>query len=165
MCHFHTLGPCVVLDQERSGSSWVMALESALGMSSPCESHYLCNLMVSLAWWILSKMQLENRSETITFLPCKTSPFLPFSRSVVTYSDQKTCICCTFYIFIIFKVVYIFKQKILLKYLWRGIYCAVCLNTMIKMSAITGKRGPLDTQTVYAPVQGNARTKKMGMGG
>jgi hypothetical protein len=26
--------------------------------------------------------------------------------------------------------------------------------------AITGKRGPLDTQTVYAPVQGNARAKK-----
>jgi hypothetical protein len=24
---------------------------------------------------------------------------------------------------------------------------------------------PLDTQTVYAPVQGNARAKKMGMGG
>ena len=31
-------------------------------------------------------------------------------------------------------------------------------------SAITGKRGPLDTQTFYAPVQGNARAKKMGMG-
>jgi hypothetical protein len=31
--------------------------------------------------------------------------------------------------------------------------------------AITGKRGPLDTQTLYAPVQGNARAKKMGMGG
>ena len=27
-------------------------------------------------------------------------------------------------------------------------------------SAITGKRGPLDTQTLYAPVQGNARAKK-----
>ena len=26
--------------------------------------------------------------------------------------------------------------------------------------AITGKRGPLDTQTLYAPVQGNARAKK-----
>jgi hypothetical protein len=25
---------------------------------------------------------------------------------------------------------------------------------------ITGKRGPLDTQTLYAPVQGNARAKK-----
>jgi hypothetical protein len=29
-------------------------------------------------------------------------------------------------------------------------------------SAIIGKRGPLDTQTVYASVQGNARAKKMG---
>jgi hypothetical protein len=28
------------------------------------------------------------------------------------------------------------------------------------LSAITGKRGPLDTQTLYAPVQGNARVKK-----
>ena len=28
-------------------------------------------------------------------------------------------------------------------------------------SAITGKRGPLDTQTLYAPVQGNARAKKL----
>jgi hypothetical protein len=27
---------------------------------------------------------------------------------------------------------------------------------------ITGKRGPLDTQTVYAPVQGNTRDKKNG---
>jgi hypothetical protein len=27
-------------------------------------------------------------------------------------------------------------------------------------SAITGKRGPLDLQTLYAPVQGNARAKK-----
>ena len=27
-------------------------------------------------------------------------------------------------------------------------------------SAITGKRGPLDMQTVYGPVQGNARVKK-----
>jgi hypothetical protein len=27
------------------------------------------------------------------------------------------------------------------------------------------ERGPLDTQTLYAPVQGNARVKKMGMGG
>jgi hypothetical protein len=26
--------------------------------------------------------------------------------------------------------------------------------------AITGKRGPLDTQTLYAPVQGDARAKK-----
>jgi hypothetical protein len=26
--------------------------------------------------------------------------------------------------------------------------------------AITGKRGPLDLQTLYAPVQGNARAKK-----
>jgi hypothetical protein len=25
---------------------------------------------------------------------------------------------------------------------------------------LTGKRGPLDLQTLYAPVQGNARTKK-----
>jgi hypothetical protein len=31
-------------------------------------------------------------------------------------------------------------------------------------SAITGKRGPLNTQTVYAPVQGNARAKKNGNG-
>jgi hypothetical protein len=31
-------------------------------------------------------------------------------------------------------------------------------------SAITGKRGPLDTQTLYAPVQGNARAKQMEMG-
>jgi hypothetical protein len=27
-------------------------------------------------------------------------------------------------------------------------------------SAITAKRGPLDLQTSYAPVQGNARVKK-----
>jgi hypothetical protein len=27
-------------------------------------------------------------------------------------------------------------------------------------SAITGKRGPLDMQTLYTPVQGNARAKK-----
>ena len=27
-------------------------------------------------------------------------------------------------------------------------------------SAITGKRGPLDLQTLYAPVQGNARANK-----
>jgi hypothetical protein len=27
-------------------------------------------------------------------------------------------------------------------------------------SAITGKRGPLDLQTLYAPVQGNSRAKK-----
>jgi hypothetical protein len=27
-------------------------------------------------------------------------------------------------------------------------------------SAITGKRGPLDLQTLYAPVEGNARAKK-----
>ena len=26
--------------------------------------------------------------------------------------------------------------------------------------AITGKRGPLDLQTLYAPIQGNARAKK-----
>jgi hypothetical protein len=35
-------------------------------------------------------------------------------------------------------------------------------------SAITGKRGPLDLQTLYAPVQGNARAKKwewVGRGG
>jgi hypothetical protein len=30
------------------------------------------------------------------------------------------------------------------------------------LSAITGKRGPLVLQTLYAPVQGNARTKKSG---
>jgi hypothetical protein len=29
-----------------------------------------------------------------------------------------------------------------------------------KKSAITGKRGPLDLQILYAPVQGNARDKK-----
>jgi hypothetical protein len=28
------------------------------------------------------------------------------------------------------------------------------------LSAITGKRGPLDLQTLYAPVQGNAWAKK-----
>jgi hypothetical protein len=28
------------------------------------------------------------------------------------------------------------------------------------LSAITGKRGPLDLQTLYAPVQGNTRAKK-----
>jgi hypothetical protein len=28
------------------------------------------------------------------------------------------------------------------------------------VSAITGKRGPLDLQTLYAPVQGYARAKK-----
>jgi hypothetical protein len=28
------------------------------------------------------------------------------------------------------------------------------------VNEITGKRGPLDTQTLYAPVQGNARAKK-----
>jgi hypothetical protein len=28
------------------------------------------------------------------------------------------------------------------------------------LSAITAKRGPLDLQTLYAPVQGNARAKK-----
>ena len=28
------------------------------------------------------------------------------------------------------------------------------------LSAISGKRGPLDLQTLYAPVQGNARAKK-----
>ena len=36
------------------------------------------------------------------------------------------------------------------------------------LSAITGKRGPLDMQTLYAPVQGNARAKKwewVGRGG
>jgi hypothetical protein len=30
----------------------------------------------------------------------------------------------------------------------------------IAWSAITGKRGPLDLQTLYAPVQGNARAKE-----
>ena len=29
-----------------------------------------------------------------------------------------------------------------------------------KYGLVTGKRGPLDLQTLYAPVQGNARTKK-----
>ena len=28
------------------------------------------------------------------------------------------------------------------------------------MMAITGKRGPLDLQTLYAPVKGNTRAKK-----
>ena len=28
------------------------------------------------------------------------------------------------------------------------------------VGAITGKRGPLDRQTLYAPVQGNAKAKK-----
>ena len=32
---------------------------------------------------------------------------------------------------------------------------------MAYSSAITGKRGPLDLQTLYAPVQGNARVKKV----
>jgi hypothetical protein len=31
---------------------------------------------------------------------------------------------------------------------------------MYQKMAITGKRGPLDLQTLYAPVQGNARAKK-----
>jgi hypothetical protein len=31
---------------------------------------------------------------------------------------------------------------------------------MESQSAITGKRCPLDRQTLYAPVQGNARAKK-----
>jgi hypothetical protein len=40
----------------------------------------------------------------------------------------------------------------------------------IAYSAITGKRGPLNLQTLYTPVQGNARAKKwewvgMGVGG
>jgi hypothetical protein len=30
----------------------------------------------------------------------------------------------------------------------------------MNLSLITGKRGPLDRQTVYAPVQGNTRAKK-----
>jgi hypothetical protein len=30
----------------------------------------------------------------------------------------------------------------------------------INQSAITGKRGPMDLQTLYAPVQGNTRAKK-----
>jgi hypothetical protein len=36
----------------------------------------------------------------------------------------------------------------------------VLIKEIIKQSAITGKRVPLDTQTLYAPVQGNARAKK-----
>jgi hypothetical protein len=32
--------------------------------------------------------------------------------------------------------------------------------TCIHESAITAKKGPLDLQTLYAPVQGNARAKK-----
>jgi hypothetical protein len=32
-------------------------------------------------------------------------------------------------------------------------------------SAITGKRGPLDTQTLYASVQGNARANNWEWGG
>jgi hypothetical protein len=35
---------------------------------------------------------------------------------------------------------------------------------MYQKMAITGKRGPLDTQTLYAPVQGNATAKKNGNG-
>jgi hypothetical protein len=41
---------------------------------------------------------------------------------------------------------------------------------VVVASIRTGKRGPLDLQTLYAPVQGNARAKKWawvgrGMGG
>ena len=36
----------------------------------------------------------------------------------------------------------------------------MCLGNCILYLGITGKRGPLDTQTLYAPVQGNARAKK-----
>jgi hypothetical protein len=39
------------------------------------------------------------------------------------------------------------------------------LSLAAYVSAITAKRGPLVRQTLYAPVQGNARAKKMGMGG
>ena len=35
----------------------------------------------------------------------------------------------------------------------------------IKKYNQTGKRGPLDMQTLFAPVQGNARAKKMVLGG
>ena len=34
------------------------------------------------------------------------------------------------------------------------------LAAYVSKDAITGKRGPLDRQTLYAPVQGNARAKK-----
>jgi hypothetical protein len=56
--------------------------------------------------------------------------------------------------------------------------CFICLNKKYKVetrcmqkchaSAITGKRGPLGMQTLYAPVQGNAGAKKwewVGRGG
>jgi hypothetical protein len=33
-------------------------------------------------------------------------------------------------------------------------------NVIEENTAITAKRGPLDLQTLYAPVQGNARAKK-----
>jgi hypothetical protein len=43
--------------------------------------------------------------------------------------------------------------------------CSHCSEQYKKTGlAISGKRGPLDTQTLYAPVQGNARTKKNGNG-
>jgi hypothetical protein len=35
------------------------------------------------------------------------------------------------------------------------------LSHMYQKMAITVKRGPLDLQTLYAPVQGNARSKKV----
>jgi hypothetical protein len=37
---------------------------------------------------------------------------------------------------------------------------AIYMYQKMASSAITGKRGPLDLQTLYAPVQGNARVKK-----
>jgi hypothetical protein len=43
------------------------------------------------------------------------------------------------------------------------LFCFFCYYPL--KGWITGKRGPLDRQTLYAPVQGNARAKKMGMGG
>jgi hypothetical protein len=41
-------------------------------------------------------------------------------------------------------------------------YCIISLNNGVKMtkSAISGKRGPLVLQTLYASVQGNTRAKK-----
>jgi hypothetical protein len=38
------------------------------------------------------------------------------------------------------------------------------LAAYVSKDGLVGKRGPLDRQTLYAPVQGNARAKKMGMG-
>jgi hypothetical protein len=52
---------------------------------------------------------------------------------------------------------------------YRSVNITVLLISLEEISVselhITGKRGPLDKQTLYASVQGNARAKNMGMGG